>query len=49
MIILYGDLHTTWKARNLKICEHSIFLIVEQQLYLNIFMFNETFKIRWFI
>ena len=28
MIFLYGNLHIFWRARNVKICEHSIFLII---------------------
>ena len=26
MVFLYGDLHIIWKPRNIKICEHSIFV-----------------------
>jgi len=44
MIFLYHDLHIIWKARNVKICEHSIFV----QL-LHKYMFNGTLKIRFLL
>ena len=31
MIFLYRDLHIIWKPRNVKICKHSIFPIIEQK------------------
>ena len=37
MIFLYSDLHIIWKARNVKICEHSILF----------HLFKNIFKIRF--
>jgi len=31
MIFLYGDLHIIEKPRNVKICKHSIFSIIEHK------------------
>jgi len=33
MIFLYGDLHIIWKPRNVKICDHSIFVVIIEQKY----------------
>jgi len=30
-IFLYGELDIIWKPRSVKICEHSIFLIIEHK------------------
>jgi len=43
MIFVYGDLHIIWKRGNVKIGEHSIFSIIEQNV------FHGTLNIPFFI